>query len=113
MHIILNRLSTLKIETTSCKFHNNKYALTLAADCFSPDLIYCILLLIKNTTLSCNLHFEGSLVYIYLTTVKIDQVKITSNFEPHGAIFVASESYLQFNSYNEISNNTLDVEIYV
>ena len=62
-NIYNNHLVSLNINR--CIFHNNQYVQILSASCYSKDH-YCILLLIKNTIVSSNTHFEGSLIRIYL-----------------------------------------------
>ena len=46
----------------TCTFHNNQYAQILSVTCYTEDH-YCIWLLIKNTIISSNTHFKGSLIY--------------------------------------------------
>ena len=112
-----NILKNLKIIIVSCIFHNNKYVQILSVYCLfsNSDQQYCITLLIKNTTISFNTHFEWPLVYFYQIKAVIDQIKVTSNnglFEADTSnIFTGEDSYLQFNGYNEISNNTVNVAI--
>ena len=111
--------TTLIITISDCVFHNNQYARFLFVDSYNEDLNYCdTLLLIKNTTLSFNTHFQQSLVFVYMTKVKIDQVKVISNIGTldhcyNSAIFTAQESYLEFNGYNNFFNNTVSVAIHV
>jgi len=74
---------------------------------------YCILLLIKDTKISYNTDFQGSLIYTNTIKFEIEQIRVTSNigFDTDSYILYAEESYLQFNSYNEIFNNTLTAVI--
>ena len=105
-------LVNLSIIIIRCTFHNNQYVQKiLSANCYSDDLDYCIFLLIKNTIMSSNKLFKGSLMYTYMTKTEIEQITIISNFGTHSSFFEAEHSYLQFDGYNEISNNTLIVAI--
>ena len=90
-----------------CTFHNNQYVQILSVNCYTEE--YCIWLLIKNTIISSNTRFEGSLIYTYTTKTEIEQIKIISNYGygKHTSFFEAEDSYLQFDGYNEIFNNTL------
>ena len=111
---VLNALRNLTIILGDCIFHNNWYVQILSVKCWSDDLSYCILLMIKNTTLSSNTHFEWPLVYVYHTKAEIDQIKFISNtgsFEVDSSIIAAEDSYLQFSGYNEFTNNTVNVAI--
>ena len=107
---INNELVDLTIVVTDCVFHNNQYVQVLFVDCWSNNQIYCILLSIKNTTLSSNIHFQGSLIYTYRTKIDSQQMKVNSNYiNPilySFSIFEMDESYLQFGKYNEFYNNT-------
>ena len=105
-NIYNNHLVSLNINR--CIFHNNQYVQILSASCHSKDP-YCILLLIKNTIISSNTHFEGSLIYTYRTKTEIEQVKVVSNhgYHKYTNFFDAEDSYLQFDGYNEFFNNTL------
>ena len=110
-------LINLIITISGCLFHNNQYTRFLLVDGYNEDLNYCTLLLIKNTTISHNTHFQSSLVFVYMTKVEIDQVKVISNTGTFdhcydSVIFTAQESYLEFNGYNSFFNNTVSVAIH-
>ena len=112
---INNELVNLTVIIIDCVFHNNQYVQLLSAECWSDSQNYCILLLIKNTTLSSNTYFEISLVYVYMTKADIEQMKVNSNYDisdtTYDSIFEMEESYLQFCKYNEFFNNTSPVGI--
>ena len=106
-------LVNLSAAIIRCTFHNNQYVPILFAFCYNDDMNYCILLLIKDTKISYNTDFQGSLIYTYMIKFEIEQIRVTSNigFDAGSNILDAEESYLQFNSYNEIFNNTLTTVI--
>ena len=107
---INNELVDLIIIVTDCVFHNNQYVQLLSVKCSSDKQNYCILLLIKNTTLSSNMYYHISLIYAYMTKTEIKQMKISSNYDINNiffkSIFEMKESCLQFCKYNEFFNNT-------
>ena len=111
---INNKIANLIASITDCVFHNNHYAQVLSVNCRSNNQNYCILLMIKNTTISFNMHIERSLVYTYRTNIEIQQMKVISNYiyDRYGfrqisySIFHMKSSYIQFDKYNEFFNNT-------
>ena len=112
----LKRFKNLTIIMLSCIFYKNDHVQILSVNCSSSDKHYCILLLIKNTTLSYNTQFERPLVYFYQTKVEINQINIISNtvtgfLEASSSVLMAEDSYLQFSGYNVVSNNTVNVAI--
>ena len=112
---INNELVDLTIIVTDCVFHYNQYVQLLSVNCWSDKQNYCILLLIKNTTLSSNMYYHISLIYAYMTKTEIEQMKVNSNHDisdgSFGSIFEMEESCLQFCKYNEFFNNTSPIVI--
>ena len=115
-NIYNNYLVNLSIIIIHCTFHNNQYVQILSALCWNHHQNHCILLFIKSTVISSNIHVGGPLIYTYLTKTEIEQVKVISNFgytnntysnNTYSSFFEEENSYLQFENYNEFFNNTL------
>ena len=112
-----NNSTNLIITISDCTIHNNRYIRFLSVDNYNEDLNYCTLVLIKNTTISYNIHFQSSFVFVYMTKVEIYRVNFISNIGTFdhcydSIIFTAQESYLEFTGYNNFFNNTVSVAIH-
>ena len=111
---ILQKYKKLAIIIVSCMFYKNNHVQILSVNCWSINKHYCILLSIKNTTLSTNTQFEWPLIYLDKTKAEINQINIIFNtglFEADSSVFMAEDSCVQFSGYNVISNNTANVAI--
>ena len=98
----------------NCSFYNNKNTIFLSAECYNNGgrEKYCVSVLIKNTTISSNIQKHDHLVSVYYVTLTFENSKIINNtvlgenFRFYYNIIHAQDSYIKYNKYNEISNNS-------
>ena len=103
----------------NCSFYNNKNIMFLSAKCYNNDdsRKYCVSLLIKNTTISSNIQKCDDLMYAYHVTLTFENSKIINNtilgetFHYYYNIIQAQDSYIKYNKYNEILNNSANYVI--
>ena len=100
-------------------FHNNKNTMFLSAKCYNngDSRKYCVSVLIKNTTISSNIQKHDHLIYAHRVTLTFESSIILNNtvlgatFYYYNNIIQARDSYIKYNKYNEISNNSANYVI--
>ena len=102
----------------NCLFHNNKNTMFLSAKCYNNggSRKYYVSVLIKNTTISYNIQKRNHLIYVNYVTLTFEISIIINNTildDTHQCsnIIEAPNSYITYNKYNEISNNSANFVI--
>ena len=98
----------------NCSFYNNKNTIFLSAECYNNggSEKYCVSVLIKNTIISSNIQKHDHLISVYYVTLTFENSKIINNtihgenFHFYYNIIHVQDSYIKYNKYNEISNNS-------
>ena len=91
----------------------------LSAECYNNDdsIKHCVSVLIKYTTISYNIQKRDHLISVNYVTLTFEISKIINNtilgVAPHQCnnIIQAQDSYIKYNKYNEISNNSANYVI--
>ena len=103
----------------NCSFYSNKNTMFLSAECnYNGDSRkYCVSVLIKNTTISSNIQKHDHLIYaghIKLTfesSIIINNTVLGATIHQSNNIIQSQKSYMTYNKYNEISNNSANYVI--
>ena len=103
----------------NCLFYNNKNTMFLSAECYNngDSRKYCVSVLIKNTTISSNNQKCVHLIYVNYATLTfensiiLNNTVIGANLYYYNYIIKAWDSYIKYNKYNEISNNSANYVI--
>ena len=101
----------------NCLFYNNNNTMFLSAECYNSRK-YCISVLLENTTISSNIQKHYYLIYVnaYATLTFESSIILNNNlfgaaFHYYNSIIHALNSYIKYNKYNEISNNSANYVI--
>ena len=105
----------------NCLFYNNKNTMFLSAKCYNngDSRKYCVSVLINNTMISSNIQIQDNLIYVNSATLTFKSVVIINNtvlgatfhYYYYNSIIQAWDSYIKYNKYNEISNNSANYVI--
>ena len=99
-------------------FNSNSQLLSVGCDNKGGSRKYCVSALIDNTTISSNIHkhMYSYLIYAYYAILTFENTKVINNsvgidvtFDIY--IIQAQDSYVIYDKYNEISNNSADYVI--
>ena len=112
----------------NCLFYNNNDTQILSVECYNKggSSKYCVSVLIDNTTISSNVKFFGELIHTYYVLLTFESVTVINNtiishYPVHidiiqsvimkSTIIEAMNSYVEYNKYNEIAENSEDILI--
>ena len=121
-------VQSLAIHMYNCSFYYNKHVQFLSVECYNDgdndgdNRMYCVSVLIENTTISSNIQYYDNLIYVSHVTLTFEQVKIINNiiagyqYDFGGrniSIIKAQFSNITYNKFNEITNNSVNYVIEV